>query len=142
MLRRMNDMSSGTIGFEAVGDVEDDDWDEVVGPVLRSEIAAGRKVRLLYLSGLAADHVEDDAIKADSGFRAHHAKDFERVAGVTGKSWINPALRTVSFLMPGAARGFAVHDLPAGKTWGRGRRDAVVTRARGHGSSRRVPDGT
>jgi SpoIIAA-like len=117
MLRRMNDMPSGTLGFEAVGDVEDDDWDEVVGPVLRSEIAAGRKVRLLYLFGLAADDIEDDAIKADTGFRARHAKDFERVAVVTDESWINPALRALSFLMPGAARGFAVHDLPAAKTW-------------------------
>jgi hypothetical protein len=44
MLWRMNDMPSGTVGFEAVGDVEDDDRDEVGGPVLRSEIAAGRKV--------------------------------------------------------------------------------------------------
>jgi hypothetical protein len=44
MLRRINDMPSRTVGFEAVGDVEDEDRDEVGGPVLRSEIAAGRKV--------------------------------------------------------------------------------------------------
>ena len=68
-------------------------------------------------SGLAADDIDSDAIKADSGFRARHAKDFERVAVVTDESWIKPALRALSFLMPGAARGFAVHDLPAAKTW-------------------------
>lgn len=117
MLRRMNDMPSGTIGFEAVGEVEDDDWEDAVEPLLRSEIAAGRKVRLLYLVGTAADDIERDAIKADTGFRARHAKDFERVAVVTDESWINPALRALSFLMPGAARGFAVHDLPAAKAW-------------------------
>ena len=44
-------MPVGTIGFEAVGEVEDDDWEEAVEPVLRREIAEGRNVRLLYLIG-------------------------------------------------------------------------------------------
>ena len=48
MLRQMHDMPAGTIGFEAIGEVEDDDWEEAVEPLLRREIAAGRKVRLLY----------------------------------------------------------------------------------------------
>ena len=51
MLRRMSDMPVGTIGFEAVGEVDDDDWERAVEPVLRREIAAGHSVRLLYLSG-------------------------------------------------------------------------------------------
>ena len=32
MLQRMTDMPGGTIGFEAVGEVEDDDWEETVEP--------------------------------------------------------------------------------------------------------------
>ena len=43
MLRRINDMPAGTIGFEAIGEVEDDDWEEAVEPLLRREIAAGRE---------------------------------------------------------------------------------------------------
>jgi hypothetical protein len=39
MLRQMKDMPAGTIGFEAVGEVEDDDWEDAVEPVLRREIA-------------------------------------------------------------------------------------------------------
>ena len=39
-------MPAGTIGFEAVGEVEDDDWEDAVEPVLRDEIAGGQKVRL------------------------------------------------------------------------------------------------
>ena len=35
MLRRITDMPAGTIGFEAVGEVEDDDWEDAVEPVLR-----------------------------------------------------------------------------------------------------------
>jgi hypothetical protein len=117
MLRHMRDMPAGTIGFEAIGEVEDDDWEHTVEPVLRREIAAGGKVRLLYLLGPQAGEVEGDAMQADTGFRARHAKSFERVAVVTDENWTKPALRALSFLMPGSARAFAVHDLAAAKAW-------------------------
>jgi len=117
VLRRMNDMPAGTVGFEAVGEVDDDDWEDVVEPVLRREIADGRKVRLLYVFGAAAGDIDGDVMKADTGFRARHAREFERVAVVTDESWIKPALRALSFLMPGGARAFSVRDLADAKTW-------------------------
>ena len=117
MLRRMTDMPAGTIGFEAIGEVEDDDWEEAVEPVVRREIADGRKVRLLYLLGPEARDVEGDAIRADTGFRARHATSFDRVAVVSDEDWMRPALRALSFLLPGRARGFHVSELAAAKTW-------------------------
>ncbi|MEA2177640.1 MAG: hypothetical protein QOG77_937 [Solirubrobacteraceae bacterium] len=116
MLRRMNDMPAGTIGFEAVGDVEDDDWEDAVEPLLRRKTADGEKLRLLYLLGPQGD-VEGDAMKAEAGYRARHAGAFERVAVVSDESWIKPALRAFSVLLPGKARAFAVHDLPDAKAW-------------------------
>jgi SpoIIAA-like len=117
MLRRISDMPPGTLGFEAVGEVEDDDWERAVEPVLRREIAEGQKVRLLYLVGPDARHVEGDAVTADAGFRARHATSFDRVAVVSDEDWVRPALRVLSFLLPGKARGFAVGDLGAAKAW-------------------------
>src|SRR4051794_40960595 len=117
MLRRMDDMPTGTIGFEAIGEVEDDDWEQAVEPVLRHEIAEGRPVRLLYLLGSEARDVEGDAMTADTGFRARHASSFERVAVVSDEDWMRPALRGLSFMLPGRAKGFRVRDLPAAKAW-------------------------
>ena len=117
MLRRMPDMPAGTIGFEAIGEVEDDDWEHVVEPVLRAEIADGRKVRLLYLLGRRTREVEGDAVRADAGFRARHASSYERVAVVSDEDWMRPALSTLSFLLPGKAKGFPVHEITAAKTW-------------------------
>jgi hypothetical protein len=117
MLRRMTDMPAGTIGFEAIGEIEDDDWEQAVEPVLRDEMADGRKIRLLYLLGPEAREVEGDAMTADTGFRARHATSFERVAVVSDEDWMRPALRGLSFLLPGKARGFHVHELAAAKTW-------------------------
>ena len=118
MLRRMTDMPAGTIGFEAIGEVEDDDWERAVEPVLRHEIADGRKVRLLYLLGPEAREVEGDAMKADTGFRARHATSFERVAVVSDEDWMRPALRaTVVPASRERRRVSTCRELAAAKTW-------------------------
>jgi len=117
MLQQLRDMPAGTIGFEAIGEVEDDDWERAVEPVLRREIAAGRKLRLLYVLGARAHDVEGDALKADTAFRARHASSFERVAVVSDEDWLRPALRTLSFLLPGSAKGFRVRELDEAKAW-------------------------
>jgi hypothetical protein len=116
-LRRIEDMPPGTVGFEAVGEVEDDDWEEEVEPVLRSAMAEGQKIRLLYLLGAEAREVEGDAMRADTGFRARFATSFERVAVVSDESWMRPAMRGLSFLLPGKAKAFPVADLEAAKAW-------------------------
>jgi hypothetical protein len=117
MLRQMTDMPAGTIGFEAVGEVEDDDWEDAVEPVLRREIADGRKVRLLYVLGPESRDIDGDAMKADTGFRARHASSFDRVAVVSDEDWMRPALRALSFMVPGKAKGFRVGELADAKTW-------------------------
>ena len=117
MLRRMDEMPAGTIGFEAIGEVEDDDWEQAVEPILRAEIADGRKIRLLYLLGPQAREVEGEAMTADTGFRARYATSFDRVAVVSDEDWMRPAMRALSFMLPGKARAFPVHELAAAKSW-------------------------
>ncbi len=116
-LRRIDDMPPGTIGFEAIGEVEDDDWEKQVEPVLRSEMAEGQKIRLLYLLGPEAREVEGDAMTADTGFRARFATSFDRVAVVSDETWMRPAMRALSFLLPGKAKAFPVAELADAKVW-------------------------
>jgi hypothetical protein len=85
--------------------------------VLRREIADGRQVRLLYVLGPEARDVEGDAMSADAKFRARHARSFERVAVVSDEDWMRPALRALSFLLPGKAKAFHVRELDAAKAW-------------------------
>src|SRR3954463_4086648 len=106
MLRQISDMPLGTHGFEAVGEVDDDDWERSVEPVLRREIAEGRRIRLLYVLGPEARDLEGDAVRSDTGFRARHATSFDRVALVTDEDWMRPAVRALSFMLPGKAKAF------------------------------------
>ena len=116
-LRRIDDMPPGTIGFEAIGEVEDDDWEKQVEPLLRNEMAEGQKIRLLYLLGPEAREVEGDAVTADTSFRARFATSFDRVAVVSDETWMRPAMRALSFLLPGKAKAFPVAELADAKAW-------------------------
>ena len=117
MLERMPDMPVGTIGFEAIGEVEDDDFERSVEPVLRAEIAAGRKIRLLYLLGPGMREYEGDALAEEMKFAARHPTSYERVAVVSDEDWLRPALRILSVLVPGQLRAFPVARLAAAKDW-------------------------
>ena len=65
----------------------------------------------------ACQEIEGDAAGAGAKFQARHATSFERVAVVSDEDWLRPALSTLSFLLPGRAKGFRVADLDAAKAW-------------------------
>jgi hypothetical protein len=117
MLNQIRDMPAGTLGFEAIGTVDDDDFEDVVEPVLRSEIARGSRIRLLYFLGPSLRKYDDDAVLEDMKFAARHPTAYERVAVVSDEEWLRPALRVLSVLVPGQFRGFPITELDAAKSW-------------------------
>ena len=117
MFKQMFDMPPGTIGFEAVGEIDDDDFEDVVAPVLRQQIASGHKLRLLYVLGPQLREYDGDAAQEEFKFAARHATAYERVGVVSDESWLRPALRIVSVLVPGKIRAFRVADIDDAKRW-------------------------
>ncbi|MDD7941626.1 STAS/SEC14 domain-containing protein [Actinomycetospora lutea] len=117
MLKEIADMPAGAVGFEAVGRVDDDDFEEIVEPVLRREVAAGRRIRLLYLLGPELREYEGDALAEELKFAARHATSYERVAVVNDQDWLGPALRVLSALVPGQLRAFPVAELAQATAW-------------------------
>jgi hypothetical protein len=117
MLRQISDMPLGTVGFEGIGKVEDDDFERTVEPVLRGEMAAGHKIRLLYLLGPGLREYEGDTLAEEMKFAARHPTQYERVAVVSDEDWLRPALRVLSVLVPGQLRAFPVAQVAAAKEW-------------------------
>jgi hypothetical protein len=117
MLRKIHDMPAGTLGFEAVGEVDDDEIEKVLSPVLRDWVAERGKIRLLYLLGTRFEEFEGDAMSENAKFVARHPTAFERVAVVSDEGWLAPAIKTLSVFLPGEAKAFPVRELPAAKQW-------------------------
>lgn len=117
MIRLLGDMPSGVLGFEAVDDVEKEDYEDVLVPAIENAIAEHGKVRLVYVLGHEFDDYEGEAVWEDVKLGTRHSASFERMALVTDAKWAGPAVRVFSVLWPGQARAFRLAELEAAKRW-------------------------
>ena len=117
MIRLLHDMPPGVLGLEAVDDVEEEDYKNVIVPAVERAIAEHGKVRLVYVLGHEFDEYEGEAVWEDIKLGARHPASFERIAVVTDAKWAGPALKVFSVLWPGKARAFRLADLEAAKVW-------------------------
>ena len=117
MIRLLGDMPPGVLGFEAVDDVEKEDYENVLVPAIEAAIAEHGKVRLVYVLGHEFDEYEGEAVWEDVKLGGRHPASFERIAIVTDAEWAGPAVKVFSVLMPGQARAFRLAELEAAKRW-------------------------
>ena len=117
MIRLLSDMPAGVLGFEAVDDVEKEDYEDVIVPVINKAIAEHGKVRLVYVLGPEFDDYEGGAVWEDLKLGVRHPASFERIAIVTNARWAGPAIKIFSVLWPGQARVFQLSELESAKRW-------------------------
>jgi hypothetical protein len=120
MIERLTDMPAGTLGFRAAGEIEREDYDEVLVPELRRAVEAGDGLRTLYVIE-DLDEIEPGALWADSklgfnlGVRHHDA--WVRSAIVTDIGWMARATKLFAWMIPGEARVFPLGELEQAKVW-------------------------
>jgi len=117
MIRLIRDMPVGVLGFEAVDDVEKQDYENVIVPVINKAIDEHGKVRMVYVLGPEFDDYEGGAVWEDLKLGARHPASFERMAIVTNARWAAPAIKIFSVLWPGQARVFPLSELESAKRW-------------------------
>ena len=117
MIRVLNDMPAGVLGLEAIDDVEEEDYEEVLIPAVEAAIAEHGKVRLVYVLGPDFDEYEGEAVWEDLKLGARHPSSFERIAVVTDAKWVGPAMKVFSILLPGQARAFRLAQREAATHW-------------------------
>jgi hypothetical protein len=117
MIKLLSGMPPGVLGLEAIDDVEEDDYRDVVVPAIDAAIAEHGKVRLVYVLGPEFDEYEKEAAWEDLKLGVRHPASFERIAIVTDARWAARTVRIFSVLLPGQARAFPVADLEAAKSW-------------------------
>jgi hypothetical protein len=120
MIEQLRHMPAGTLGFRAKGEIEREDYDEVLTPALTGALEAGGGLRTLYVIE-DLDEMEPGALWADTklgadlGIRHHHA--WVRSAIVTDIDWMARATKLFAWMIPGEARVFPLAELEQAKAW-------------------------
>jgi hypothetical protein len=116
-MERLPDLPGNVVGIRAVGDIEDDDYEDVLIPAVEAALEGRDKIRLLYVLGPEFEGYENDAVWEDAKFGAHHLFDFERVAVVTDVTWISRGVRWFAFAIPGKVKVFPDAALDDARAW-------------------------
>ena len=119
VIERLTEMPPGTLGFHVVGEVEREDYDNVLAPELNRALEAG-PLRTLYVIE-KLDEIEPAALWADTrlGFdlAIRHRDAWVRSALVTDIQWIARATRLFAWMIPGEVRLFSLAELEQAKSW-------------------------
>jgi hypothetical protein len=119
MIERLENMPPGTVGFRVKGEVEREDYVNVLVPELHEALAAGR-LRTLYLIE-ELEEIEPSALWADAklgyDLGVTHRDSWERSAIVSDVDWIVRATRLFLWMIPGEARVFPAAELEDAKRW-------------------------
>lgn len=116
MIKVMDHMPIGTIGFEATGRVTKEDYEDVLVPAVTAALEMG-EVRLLYVLGDDFESYSPGAMWTDTRLWTGHREAWARVAVVTDIDWVENGIRAVSWLMPGRIRVFDDDDVDKAKLW-------------------------
>ena len=117
MFELLSDTPDNVVGVKAVGDIEDDDYEDVLVPAIEDALSRHGKIRMLLVLGPEFEGFAADAMWEDAKLGVKTFTSYERVALVADASWLRRTVRAFGWLMPGEVRGFALADLDAARDW-------------------------
>lgn len=117
MIKQMNDLPAGVVGFTAHGEVTARDYETVIVPDIEAVFTLRKKVRMLYHFAADFTGFESRALWDDAKLGMRHFSGFERVAVVADIGWLKQAVPALGALMPGEFRSFPGDQLDAARAW-------------------------
>jgi hypothetical protein len=113
----LDDLPDNVVGVRAVGEVEDDDYDEVLEPAIGDALSRHDKIRLLYVLGPEFTGYEADAMWEDTKLGVKTFTSYEKMAVVTDTTWMRRTVKAFGWLIPGEVRVFPYDELDAARSW-------------------------
>lgn len=117
MLEIMPGLPDNVLGIKAIGEVDDDDYEDVLEPAIEDRLSRHEKIRFLYLLGPEFTGYESDAMWEDTKLGFKTFTKYERIAVVTDATWMRRSVKAFGWLMPGLVQVFDVSDLDAAREW-------------------------
>ncbi len=117
MIRILDDMPEGVLGFEATGKLTAEEYTDVLVPALEAAAEAPGKVRVVLQFSGEFDGLEARAAWQDVKLGIREWRAWERIALVTDHAWMRDGIGLLSWAVPGEVRAFPVDDRAAAIDW-------------------------
>ncbi len=117
MFKEIDIPGKDTFGFEAIGEVTNQDYNDLLEPLLAKARAEGQKLRFLFFLGPNFQGFTAAAAWEDFKLGSRHLSSFDRIALVTDTQWLQSATRFVGSLLPCPLKVFENKSLNAAKAW-------------------------
>jgi hypothetical protein len=117
MFELLDDLPDNVIGVKAIGEIDDDDYEDVLVPAIEDRLTRHDKVRLLYVLGEEFTGYDSDAVWEDAKLGIKTFNSYDRIAIVTDAKWVRRTVKAFGWLIPGEVKIFDVGDLDPARTW-------------------------
>lgn|SRR5690242_13859865 len=118
MIRVLEGMPAGVLGFEAGGTLTADDYREVLEPALEAARTSGSgKIRILLAFTEEFSGMQPGAMWQDLKTGVREWSSWERIALVSDQRWMRESLQLFAWAVPGEVRAFETADRDAALAW-------------------------
>lgn len=117
MIQLIEGAPDGVLAFEAVGELDAADYEDVLKPAIEESLAGGDRLRLVFEIGSEFDRFTAGAEWHDMALGFAHLTDWQRCALVTDLDWVRHAAKAFGWLMGGRLRLFEIDELKAALEW-------------------------
>lgn len=117
MIQLIEGAPEGVLAFEAVGEVDTDDYVEVLRPAIEESLAGDERLRFVFEIGSEFDRFTADAAWDDMALEFADFRDWQRCALVTDVDWVRHSAKALGWLMGGRLRVFDIDELKAALEW-------------------------
>jgi hypothetical protein len=117
MIRLIEGAPPGVLAFEAVGEVDSDDYKRVLKPAVERMLAGGHKLRIVFAIRSAFDRFTAGAEWQDMTLGLGHLGDWQRCAVVTDHDWVTHGVKAFGWMMGGRVKLFDAGELDAALEW-------------------------
>jgi hypothetical protein len=117
MIRVVEGLPAGVLGFQAQGKLTADDYTAVLAPALEAAAAESGRVRVLLDFTGEFRGMEPGAVWQDVTMGVRNWDAWERIALVTDHTWMRDGLAMFAWAVPGDVRGFPASERAAAISW-------------------------
>jgi hypothetical protein len=115
MIKELNGLPPGVIGFEATGKLKAEDYRDAILPALERAASSGEVRFLIVMRDF--DGMSGGALWQDLKLGIEHLRAWKRIALVTDIEWMHHLTDLFGWMTPGATKAFSIADLDIATTW-------------------------